>query len=112
MYIDPEVSLRSDKVQALAEKAVTTFRSRAPEYDPSCEMPTKNIEDLFKGGWLTCAVTKQTGGMGSNLDTDDPATYLQAIRVTARGCSWSHSRTIMLVKPMTALWRTDFGIAW
>jgi alkylation response protein AidB-like acyl-CoA dehydrogenase len=87
MFIDPEVSLRSDKVQALAEKAVTTFRSRAPEYDPSCDMPTKNIEDLFKAGWLTCAVTKETGGMGSNLDSDDPATYLQAIRVTARGCS-------------------------
>lgn len=86
MFIDPEVSLRSDKIQALAEKAVTTFRARAPEYDPICAMPTKNIEDLFAGGWLTCAVTKETGGMGSNLDTDDPATYLQAIRVTARGC--------------------------
>ncbi len=87
MFIDPEVALKSDKIQALSQKSTTEFRARAPEYDRTCSMPTKNIEDLFKAGFLTCAVTKETGGMGSNLDTEDPATYLQAIRVTARGCS-------------------------
>jgi len=87
MFIDPEVALKSDKIQALAEKSTTVFRSRAPEYDRDAIMPTQNIDDLFKAGFLTCAVSKETGGMGSNLDTDDPATYLQAIRVTARGCS-------------------------
>ncbi|MEO8557435.1 MAG: acyl-CoA dehydrogenase family protein [Rhodospirillales bacterium] len=87
MFIDPEVALKSDKIQALSQKSTTDFRARAPEYDRTCSMPTKNIEDLFKAGFLTCAVTKETGGMGSNLDTEDPATYLQAIRVTARGCS-------------------------
>jgi alkylation response protein AidB-like acyl-CoA dehydrogenase len=87
MFIDPEVALKSDKIQALSQKSTTDFRARAPQYDRDCAMPTKNIEDLFKAGFLTCAVTKETGGMGSNLDTEDPATYLQAIRVTARGCS-------------------------
>ena len=30
MFIDPEVALKSDKIQALAEKSITAFRSRAP----------------------------------------------------------------------------------
>lgn len=85
--LDPEQALKSDKIQALDAMSRTTFRQRAGEYERNVQMPMANIEELFKGGWLTCTVSKQTGGMGSNLDTDDPATYLQAIRVTARGDS-------------------------
>jgi alkylation response protein AidB-like acyl-CoA dehydrogenase len=50
-------------------------------------MPKENIHALFERGWLSTTVPKALGGKGSNLDTDDPATYLQALRVIARGCS-------------------------
>lgn len=85
--IDPEVALNSPSIQALAALATSKFRERAPHYDRDCSMPKENLDELFAGGWLTCTVAKERGGKGSNLDTDDPATYLQAIRVIARGCS-------------------------
>ncbi len=85
--IDPQAALDSPEIKQLAELAVTKFRERAPRYDRDCLMPEENLDDLFRGGWLTCTVSKKSGGKGSNLDSDDPGTYLQAIRVVARGCS-------------------------
>jgi alkylation response protein AidB-like acyl-CoA dehydrogenase len=83
--IDPADALQSEKVQKLKQVAETDFRARADRYDRECAMPTEDIDWLFKEGWLTTTLSKEIGGMGSNLDTDDPGTYLQGIRMMARG---------------------------
>jgi len=83
----PEQVLESVEVQELAEQALKEFLPRGRAYDETYSMPMENIHSLFKGGWLTTTAPKDWGGKGSNLDTDDPATYLQAIRVIARACS-------------------------
>ncbi|SLN72649.1 acyl-CoA dehydrogenase family protein [Oceanibacterium hippocampi] len=85
-FIDPVDALNAPEIQELGELAVTKFRERSILYDPECKMPEANIQDLFERGWLTATISKKWGGKGSNLDTDDPASYLQAIRMTARGC--------------------------
>lgn len=85
-FKDPVEALASPEIRELAELAVTRFRERSIEYDPFCKMPEANIHELFERGWLTATISREMGGKGSNLLTDDPATYLQAIRVTARGC--------------------------
>lgn len=85
--LDPQAVLDSDKVQALHQMAVGAFRERAAAHDKACTIPTENIDDLFRSGWLNACLSKEFGGMASNLDTDDPCSYLQAIRVVARGCS-------------------------
>ncbi|MCP5370621.1 MAG: acyl-CoA/acyl-ACP dehydrogenase [Hyphomicrobiales bacterium] len=84
--IDPVEALNSDKIQELHKIAIEEFRPRAAAYEANADMPEANIQTLFEKGWLTTTLPKEMGGMGSNLDTDDPATYLQAIRVVARGC--------------------------
>lgn len=85
-FLDPLDALKAPAMQELADLAVTRFRERSRHYEPDCVMPEENIRDLFERGWLTATVSRRSGGRGSNLDTDDPASYLQAIRVTARGC--------------------------
>jgi alkylation response protein AidB-like acyl-CoA dehydrogenase len=86
-FIHPEDALASAEIQELARIAVEEFRPRGRGYDENCSMPKENIYALFERGWLSTTVPKALGGKGSNLDTDDPATYLQALRVIARGCS-------------------------
>lgn len=85
--IDPVTALQADDMQELARIAVEEFRPRGARYDRDCSMPVENIDALFRRGWLTTTLPKSMGGKGSNLETDDPATYLQALRVIARGCS-------------------------
>ncbi|SLN63735.1 acyl-CoA dehydrogenase family protein [Oceanibacterium hippocampi] len=85
--IDPVEALNSAPIQELHRMSVEEFRPRGRKYDENADMPDENIQQLFEGGWLTTTLSKERGGKGSNLDTDDPATYLQAIRVIARGCS-------------------------
>ena len=85
-FIDPVDALNASGIKELSELAMSTFRERSIVYEPECRMPEDNIRDLFERGYLLATVSKELGGKGSNLDTDDPATYLQAIRVTARGC--------------------------
>jgi alkylation response protein AidB-like acyl-CoA dehydrogenase len=85
-FRDPVEALNAPEMQELAELAVTKFRARAIEYDPPCRMPEENIRELHERGWMTATVSRKRGGRGSNLDSDDPASYLQAIRMVARGC--------------------------
>lgn len=85
--IDPEAVLERPEIKELERLALENFRPRGRQYDENCSMPEKNIEELFAAGWLNTTLPKEIGGKGSNLDTDDPATYLQALRVIARGCS-------------------------
>lgn len=85
--IDPERVLESPEIKELGRLAIEKFRPRGRKYDPDCLMPEENIQELFERGWLTTTLPKEIGGKGSNLDSDDPVTYLQALRVIARGCS-------------------------
>ena len=84
--IDPEAALHTADMKALRELATTKFRERGRAYDANCDMPVENIEELHKAGWLRTTLSKERGGRGSNLDTGDPATYLQAQRSIAQGC--------------------------
>ncbi len=85
-FIDPVDALNSPEIKELAQLAVTKFRARSQHYEENCLMPEENLKELTARGWLTASLSKKMGGKGTNLETDDPATYLQAIRVTARGC--------------------------
>jgi len=84
--IDPVEALESKEIKELHEIAIEEFRPRGRKYDENADMPEENIKYLFENGWLTTTLPKELGGKGSNLDTDDPSTYLQALRVIARGC--------------------------
>jgi alkylation response protein AidB-like acyl-CoA dehydrogenase len=84
--IDPEAPLHTEEMKALRNLALTKFRERGRGYDENCDMPVENIQELHEGGWLRNTLSKARGGRGSNLDTDDPATYLQAQRTIAQGC--------------------------
>ena len=85
-FIDPVAALNAPEMKELADLAITKFRERSRRYESECLMPEENLKELFERGWLTASLSKEFGGKGSNLETDDPATYLQAIRVVARGC--------------------------
>jgi alkylation response protein AidB-like acyl-CoA dehydrogenase len=85
-FLDPVDALNSPEIQELAKLAVSRFRERSRDYEADRSMPEENIKELFERGWLTATVARDIGGRGSNLTTDDPASYLQAIRVTGRGC--------------------------
>ncbi|WP_294923759.1 acyl-CoA dehydrogenase family protein [uncultured Paracoccus sp.] len=83
---NPEAALQRDDIQELERLAIEEFRPRGRGYDAECSMPVENMQALFERGWLATTLPREMGGKGSNLDSDDPATYLQAIRVLARGC--------------------------
>lgn len=85
--LDPRKVLETARMQELHDLAVTKFRARGRAYDKDCSMPMDNIRELHDRGWLMTTVSKERGGLGSNLDTDDPGTYLQALRTIAHGCS-------------------------
>jgi len=85
--IDPVDVLETKEMKELHRVAVEEFRPRGRGYDVNADMPVENLKTLSENGWLTASVPKEMGGMGSTLDTDDPSTYLQAIRMVARGCS-------------------------
>lgn len=85
-FIDPVEALNRPEMKELSELATTKFRARSRHYETECLMPAENLRELCERGWLTASLSKAIGGKGSNLDTDDPATYLQGIRMIARGC--------------------------
>src|SRR5690606_15311583 len=85
--LDPEKVLERPEIKELERLAIEKFRPRGRKYDQDCSMPEENIRELFERGWLTTTLPKEIGGKGSNLDSDDPITYLQALRMIARGCS-------------------------
>mgnify|MGYP003624490655 FL=1 len=104
--IDPVDALQSKEIQELHEIAINEFAPRGRKYDENADMPVENIQTLFEKGWLSTTLPKDKGGKGSNLDTDDPATYLQALRVIARGCSGTahcyqvHNHTIWAINDL------------
>ncbi|WP_428245384.1 acyl-CoA dehydrogenase family protein [Ferrovibrio sp.] len=86
MRYDPEAVLDTPELRELNRLAIEEFRPRGRAYDKNCDIPIENIKALHERGWLGTTVSKSLGGKESNLDAEDKATYLQALRSIARGC--------------------------
>lgn len=84
MDFNAHAVLATPLLQELNEHVLTTFRKREQASHDACAMPFENLEDLFQRGLLTATVGREHGGLGSNVMSDDPATFLQAIRTVAR----------------------------
>ena len=85
--LDPVDALNTDDMRALEKMAIENFLPRGRDYDAQSVMPKDNIQDLHDAGWLTAALPKSMGGRGSNIDSEeDPSTFLQGVRMIARGC--------------------------
>ncbi len=84
MKFDAHAALATPLLQELNEHVQTTFRPRERALHDDCAMPLENLEDLYQRGLLTATVRREHGGLGSNVMSDDPATFLQAIRTVAR----------------------------
>lgn len=86
VLFNPEAALDTPEMRELGRLAIEEFRPRGRKYDENCDIPVENIKALHARGWLSTTISKGLGGKGSNLDSDDKATYLQALRTIARGC--------------------------
>ncbi|MGO4396519.1 acyl-CoA dehydrogenase family protein [Variovorax sp. M-6] len=69
----------------LDQLARTKFRERERTTHDEASMPMENLQDLWDLGLLTATVRRDHGGLGSNVASSDPATFLQGIRTVARG---------------------------
>jgi alkylation response protein AidB-like acyl-CoA dehydrogenase len=101
---DPQVVLDSPALVELHNHAITVFRERGAAYERDSVMPTENLQDLHERGLLHAAVSKQNGGLGSNLLSDDPATFLQLVRTICHGdsstahCFQVHNHTAWILE--------------
>ncbi|HZQ60110.1 MAG TPA: acyl-CoA dehydrogenase family protein [Casimicrobiaceae bacterium] len=84
MKFDAHAVLETSLLQDLNQLVMTRFRERERAYHESVTMPKENLQDLFERGLLTATVKREHGGLGSNVTSDDPATFLQAVRTVAR----------------------------
>lgn len=85
MTFDAHASLKTPLLRELNELVLTKFREREQKTHEEASMPMENLQDLWDRGLLTATVKRERGGLGSNVCSDDPATFLQAIRTVARG---------------------------
>ena len=85
MTFDAHASLGSPLLTELNELVLTKFRAREQKTHDEASMPMENLKDLWDRGLLTATVRREHGGLGSNVCSDDPATFLQAVRTVARG---------------------------
>jgi alkylation response protein AidB-like acyl-CoA dehydrogenase len=85
MTFDAHACLDTAFFKELNELVLTTFRERERKTHEDASMPMENLRDLWQRGLLTATVKREHGGLGSNVCSDDPATFLQAIRTVARG---------------------------
>lgn len=85
MNFDASSVLKGSLLQEVQHLAVTEFREREQQYFDSVSMPRENLRQLWERGLLTATVSRERGGLGSNVMSDDPATFLQAIRAVAHG---------------------------
>jgi alkylation response protein AidB-like acyl-CoA dehydrogenase len=85
MKFDAHAVLGTSLLQELNEHVKTKFREREAAYHEAAAMPMENLQDLYDRGFLTATVSRERGGLGSNVSSDDPATFLQAVRTVARG---------------------------
>ena len=84
MDFNAHAVLATPLLTELNEHARSVFRGREQAYHDACAMPFDNLEDLYRRGLLTATVKREHGGLGSNVTSDDPATFLQAVRTVAR----------------------------
>ena len=68
-----------DRADALAREKIAP---RAARYDREGRNPVESWADLQREGFLACSVPQAYGGMGLDM-----ATYIEVIRVIARGCA-------------------------
>jgi len=85
MTFDAHASLGSPLLTELNQLVLTKFREREQKTHEEASMPMENLHDLWERGLLTATVRREHGGLGSNVSSDDPATFLQAVRTVARG---------------------------
>jgi alkylation response protein AidB-like acyl-CoA dehydrogenase len=85
MTFDAHASLGSPLLTELNQLVLTKFREREQKTHEEASMPMENLRDLWERGLLTATVRREHGGLGSNVCSKDPATFLQAIRTVARG---------------------------
>jgi len=85
--VDSQRALARDsamRLQALRQLSEERFADREQALHDRATLPIDNLRDLHENGWLTLTLPTWLGGANSRLDTEDPATYLQAIRTIAR----------------------------
>lgn len=85
MNFDAHAVLQSSLLQEVKHLATTKFREREEALHDSVSMPMENLKELWDRGLLTATVKREHGGLGSNVMSDDPATFLQTIRTVAHG---------------------------
>lgn len=85
MKFDAHAVLQTSLLQELNQVVLTQFREREAAYHEAAAMPMENLQALWERGLLTATVKREHGGLGSNVMSDDPATFLQAMRTVARG---------------------------
>ncbi len=85
MNFDAHAVLQSSLLQEVKHLAITKFREREAALHDSVSMPMENLKELWDRGLLTATVRREHGGLGSNVMSDDPATFLQTIRTVAHG---------------------------
>src|SRR5262245_46540899 len=68
-----------DRVDAITREKIAP---RASRYDSEGKNPVESWADLYREGYLACAVPAAYGGMGLDM-----ATYAAVIRTIARGCA-------------------------
>jgi len=74
--------MRQDLVDRAAALTREKIAPRAASYDREGTNPVDSWRDLWREGYLACAVPAAHGGMGLDM-----ATYIGVIRVIARGCA-------------------------
>jgi alkylation response protein AidB-like acyl-CoA dehydrogenase len=76
----------SEIQRAVVERAERLTRERiaprAAEYDGAAANPLESWRDLWRDGFLACAIPRSHGGLGLDI-----ATYIPVIRAIARGCA-------------------------
>lgn len=84
---DPQAVLDGQQLRDLEQLSTTVFRERGARFEREDVLPLENLKDLHARGLLHVTVSKENGGLGANVSSDDPATFLQIIRTIARGDS-------------------------
>lgn len=85
MNFDGPSTLQTALLDEVKLLAVTKFREREQDYHDRAAMPMENLQELWERGLLTATVSQEHGGLGSNVMSNDPATFLQTIRAVAHG---------------------------
>lgn len=76
--------MTNERLIELERHVQQAFPARERAYHEGALLPRENLQELFERGLLTATVARKRGGLGSHLLSDDPWTFLQAIRIIAR----------------------------